>query len=296
MRNVAKLQRDAEEEARNKVQVQFYEVTGGDTRHVCLKRESEERDVEPKCRASPQQRPSPEERGRSILKKVTANTSRDTSSEDQHGDQDVPRGMGSPLTRLHPGHRVPQGTGDKARQQTAFQDAMRQCYTNYASRSRSRKREHHQAPPSAPTPTQSPAQKTSKLKSIVTVVNKPPQPKSERGGCDRSRAEPTSVWHPTSRAPYHLMGVRAVAGERDHESEEDLIKYMMNRFTWEHYSAELHDAANAFGGRTTYVARFCMAMALYFEVTWIRGEKWIFPVIPEELTETTLTRGGQLPR
>ena len=296
MRNVAKLQRDAEEEARNKVQVQFYEVTGEDTRRVCLKREIEERDVEPKRRASPQQRPSPGERGRSILKKVTANTSRDAGSQDIHGDQDVPRGVGSPLTRLQPGVRAPMGTGCKAHQQTAFQDAMKQCYTNYASRSRLRKREHHQAPPSAPTPTQSPAQKTSKLKSIVTVVNKPQQPRSERSGHDRPLAEPTSVWCPTSRAPYHLIGVRAVAGEKDRENEEDLIKYIMNRFTWEHYGAELHDAANAFGGRTTYVARFCMAMVLYFEVAWIRGEKWIFPVIPEELTGTTLTRGGQLPR
>ena len=173
---------------------------------------------------------------------------------------------------------------------------MKQCYTNYASRSQSRKREHHQAPPSAPTPTQSPAQKTPKLKSLVTVVNRTQQPGSKKGGRDRPRAEPTSVWHPTSRAPYHLIGVRAVAGEKDRESEEDLIKYMMNRFTWEHYDAELHDAVNAFGERTTYVARFCMAMALYFEVAWIRGEKWIFPVIPEELTGTALTRGGQLPR
>ena len=53
MRDVAKMQRDAEAEARKKVQVRFYDVAEEDTRRVRLKRESEDRDVEPKCRASP---------------------------------------------------------------------------------------------------------------------------------------------------------------------------------------------------------------------------------------------------
>ena len=111
MRNVAKLQRDAEEEARSRFQVQFYKVANEDTRRVHLKRESKERDVEPKRRASPQQRPSPGERGCSILKKVTANTSQDAGPRDMHGNQDVPRGVGSPLMRLQPGKRAPLGTG-----------------------------------------------------------------------------------------------------------------------------------------------------------------------------------------
>ena len=38
-----------------------------------------------------------------------------------------------------------------------------------------------------------------------------------------------------------------------------------------------------------------MAAALYFEVAWVRGERWIFPVIPDVLTETALTREGKLP-
>ena len=193
---------------------------------------------------------------------------------------------------------MPMGTGDKACQQTAFQDALKQCYMDYASQSWSRRREHAQVPTlkaSVPTPTQSPAQKSFKLKSTVTLVNKAPQPRSGSSSRNKARTEQTPIWHPTSRVPYHLIGVQAVAGQGDRESEEDLIKYMMNRFSWDHYSAELNDAGNAFGGKTTYVTRSCMAAALYFKVAWTRGEKWIFPVIPDLLTETILTRGGTLP-
>ena len=44
----------------------------------------------------------------------------------------------------------------------------------------------------------------------------------------------------------------------------------MNRFTRDYYAAELNDVAMAFGTQTTYIARFCMAAALYFEVAWTR--------------------------
>ena len=57
VQNVARIQCQAKAEARSSVQAQFYEVVDQDIRHVCLKRESEERDSEPKCWPSPQYRP-----------------------------------------------------------------------------------------------------------------------------------------------------------------------------------------------------------------------------------------------
>ena len=132
IKNVAKIQRKVEEEVRNNIQSQFYEVVDQDTRLVRLKRESEEREEQPKCRASPQQCPHNEERGHSILKKWTANTSQDTPiPRHPHGDQDVPRGIGSPLSLVYPGHRQPLGTGNQACQQTVFQHAMKKCLTDY---------------------------------------------------------------------------------------------------------------------------------------------------------------------
>ena len=165
-----------------------------DTRRVCLKRESEERDSESKCRPSPQHRPCQEERGRSILKKRMANTDL-TTPRQPHGNGE-PRGVGSPLA-AHPGNRMPMGTmlqpahqlthpgirkpgtiSYKEDQQTVFQMAMKQCYTDcISSRSRSRKREHTQSRAVTPTPMQSPAQKAFKLKSTVTVVEPAPQPR-----------------------------------------------------------------------------------------------------------------------
>ena len=69
VQNVARMQRQAEEEARSNVQAQFYEMANQDTRHVRLRRESEEREIEPRCWLSPQHCPHQEERGHSILKK-----------------------------------------------------------------------------------------------------------------------------------------------------------------------------------------------------------------------------------
>ena len=187
---MARIQCQAEAEACSNIQAQFYEVADQDTRRVRLKRESEERDSEPKRRPSPQHRPYLEERGRSILKKRTANTNV-TMPRQPYGDVE-PRGVGSPLaahpgnrmpmgttlTPTHPGIRKPGATSFKVEQQTAFQTAMKQCYTDYASsRSRSRKREHTQSRAVTPTPTQSPAQKAFKLKSTVTVVEPAPQPR-----------------------------------------------------------------------------------------------------------------------
>ena len=250
--------------------------------------------MEPKCRPSPQQCPRQEERGHSILKKQTANTSK-TVPRQPHGDQDVLRGIGSPLT-AHPGNRTQMGTGDRACQQTAFQDALRQCYTDLANhRSCSRKREHMQAlKVAAPTPMQSPAQKSFKLKSMVTVVEPASQP-MHRSGSHNQQVGNTPAWHQSRRVPYHLIGIQEVAGQDDQESEKDFLLYLMNWFSWDYYGLELNDFGNAFGAKTVYVTRSCMAAALYFKVTWTRGEKWIFPPIPELMTKTLLRCRGTLP-
>ena len=173
---------------------------------------------------------------------------------------------------------------------------MKQCYTDYiSSRSRSRKREHTQSRAVTPTPMQSPAQKAFKLKSMVTVVEPAPQPRHRSSSRHRPRVSDTPVWRPHRGVPYHLIGICEVEGKTDQESEKDLLLYIMNRFTWEHYSPELNDFGNTFGSKMVFVTRFCMATALYFEIAWARGEKWIFPLIPDQLTESPMRRGGKLP-
>ena len=142
-----------------------------------LRRESEEHEIDPRCRLSPQHCPHQEERGRSILKKQMANTDKAVLRQ-PHSDQGIPRSIGSPLAAF-PDNRTPMGTGDGSNQQQAFQIALKQCYSDYASgRSRSRKREHTQSRRmAAPTPMQSPAQKNFKVKSTVTLVEPASQPR-----------------------------------------------------------------------------------------------------------------------
>ena len=184
----------------------------------------------------------------------------------------------------------------KEEQQTAFQMAMKQCYTDCtSSRSHLRKREHTQSRAVTPTPMQSPAQKTFKLKSTVTVVEPALQPRHRSSSRHRLRVSDTPVWHPHRGVPYHLIGICEVEGKGDQESKKHLLLYIMDRFTWEHYSPELNDFGNAFGSKTVFVTRFCMAVALYFEIAWARGEKWIFPLIPDLLTEAPMRCGGKLP-
>ena len=223
-----------------------------------------------------------------------------------HAKQEVPSGIGSPLKLApHPGARMPTGTtptyigSPKEEEQTAFQDAMRKCYTEYIekrSRSKSRKWEHVKGTLAASsTPTQSSAQKSFKLKSTVTVVDQANKPKLRDRSRNRRWLQENPAWRPECTAPYHLIGVREVAGEEDKESEKDLILYFMNRFSWGHYGPELNDFGNAFSGNTIWATRFCMAAALYLEVAWARGERWIFPVIPDKLTKTSTRHEGKLP-
>ena len=44
-----------------------------------------------------------------------------------------------------------------------------------------------------------------------------------------------------------------------------------------------------------FTARYCMAMAVYFEVAWVRGEKWIFPIIPPHMEKMTSRQGATVP-
>ena len=81
-------------------------------------------------------------------------------------------------------------------------------------------------------------------------------------------------------------------GREGQDSEKALLLYIMDRFTWEYYSPELNDFGNTFGSKTVFITRSCMAAALYFEVAWARGEKWIFLLIPDLMSRTPLRRGG----
>ena len=129
-----------------------------------------------------------EGRGRSILKKETVNTATGAIPREPHTIDDVPSGIGSPLTK-HPGNHVPSGDFRFQSQMKGFQSqakvtydlytSLKQSYTSFK-RSSSRKRERQTQPkPLMETPTQSPLQKTGRLQSVVTVVQKE-QPKSDR--------------------------------------------------------------------------------------------------------------------
>ena len=74
-----------------------------DARNVQFREPDEE---EEEIRCTPGTRD--EGRGRSILKKTTANMSTVTIPQQPHTISDIPSGVGSPLAK-HPGNRVPSG-------------------------------------------------------------------------------------------------------------------------------------------------------------------------------------------
>ena len=89
-------------------------------------------------------------------------------------------------------------------------------------------------------------------------------------------------------APYHLITAPP-------EQAEEFLLYCTDRFNRDDFEDELTDFSNVFEHRTAFTARYCMAMAVYFEVTWVRGEKWIFPLIPSQMEKMTSRRGATLP-
>ena len=76
---------------------------------------------------------------------------------------------------------------------------------------------------------------------------------------------------------------------------EQFVLYCTDRFNRDDFEDEVKDFGNVFEHRTAFIARYCMAMAVYFEVAWVRGEKWIFPIIPPEMEKMTSRRGATLP-
>ena len=266
-----------------------------DARNVQFREPAEE---EEEIRRTPGMRD--EGRGRSILKKMTVNTTTATIPRQPHRISDVPSGIGSPLTK-HPGNRVPSGdfslkSGFQS-QMHAFQletkktydwyTTLKQLYP-YVKRSSSRKRERQVQPKSlVEMPSQSPLQKTGRLQSVVTVVHKE-QPKKQRDRCDDDASARRCDDGTFETAPYHLI--------RSPETiAEQFVLYCTDRFSRDDFQDEVNDFGNVFGHRTAFIVRYCMAMVVYFEVAWVRGERWIFPNIPPEMEKMMSRRGATLP-
>ena len=264
------------------------QVAGGleparDVRNVQFKEPDEE---EEECHRTPGQRLRAEGRGQSILKKETVNTVTGTIPQQPHTSDDIPSGVGSPLGK-HPGNRMPQGD-------FRFQVQLKATYESYISLRQSlRKREHQTQPkPLVETPTQSPLQKTGWLQSVVSVVQKKEWPKRDKS-TQRDRSEDGVTAHRRSdgtfmSAPYHLIGAPAVIAEQ-------FVLYCMDRFNRDDFKDEVKDFGNVFEHRTAFIVRYCMAMVVYFEVVWVHGERWIFPIILPEMEKMMSRRGATLP-
>ena len=77
-------------------------------------------------------------------------------------------------------------------------------------------------------------------------------------------------------APYHLIGSPEVIAEQ-------FVLYCMDRFNRDDFKDEVKDFSNVFEHRTAFIVHYCMVTVVYFEVAWVRGERWIFPNIPPEM-------------
>ena len=166
---------------------------------------------------------------------------------------------------------------------------MKATYDSYVNlRLPSRKREHQTLlKPLAATPTQSPLQKTGRLQSVVTVVQKKEtleQPQRDKSTHrDRSEDDIIARRHPDGTfmsAPYHLITAPP-------EQAEEFLLYCMDRFNRDNFNDELTDFGNVFEHQTAFIAHYCMAMAVYFEVAWVCGERWIFPLILPQMEKMT---------
>ena len=150
------------------------------------------------------------------------------------------------------------------------------------------KREHQTLQkPLIKTPTQSPLQKTGRLQSVVTMVQKKvtlEQPQRDKSTHrDQSEDGVIARRHPDRMfmsAPYHL-----IAAPR--ELAEEFLLYCTERFNRDDFEDELMDFGNVFEHRTTFTAHYCMVMVVYFEVAWVRGKRWIFPLILPQMEKMT---------
>ena len=166
---------------------------------------------------------------------------------------------------------------------------LKATYDSYVNlRPPSRKREHQTLlKPLVAIPSQLPLQKTGRLQSVVTVVQKKvtlEQPQRDKSTHrDQSKDDVIARRHPDgmfTSAPYHLITAPP-------EQAEEFLLYCTDRFNRDNFEDELTDFGNVFEHRTTFTACYCMAMAVYFEVTWVHGEKWIFPLILLQMEKMT---------
>ena len=257
------------------------EVTGRDARCVQFREPAEEEEEEVPRTLGTRDRTH----GQSILKKITANTAgtaTSTTPRQPHKIGDIPCGVGSPLDRFD----------------ILTKDQLQKTYDWYAqlkkSQSRvrtlsSRKRECQVAPKlPGGTPTQSPLQKSGRLQSVVSIVKKQPQ---DRGASRHPDDNVPARWYSDQTfesAPYHLCG-------SPEDKAEPLVLYITDKFGRAEFQDEVEDFGNVFGHRTAFVAHFCMATAVYFEIAWVRGFRWVFPNIPPEMERMTSRRGAPLP-
>ena len=118
---------------------------------------------------------------------------------------------------------------------------------------------------SGSTPTQSPAQKNTKLK-LKSVVQKPPP--------NQLDAHPTGSWQQHKAPPYHSMA----------EKPEDFMHYIMQSglMVREHFNAEIDDLMT-FGHERSSIAHQVVASILYTELAWFNGYPYTFPIIPPQL-------------
>ena len=242
------------------------EVAGGVelARDVCSIQFREPDEEEEEIHCTPGTRD--EGHGRSILKKMMANTANMVTSTipwQPHTIGDVPSGVGSPLAK-HPGNRVPSGdfsfrSGFQSQLQM-FQSHTKKMYDwymnlkqsyPYVKRSSSRKRERQAQPnPLVETPSQSPLHKTGRLQSVVSVVQKE-QPKRDRSAqrdrCDDDVPACQRANGTFKTVPYHLIRSLEVIAEQ-------FVLYCMDRFSRDDFEDKVNDFGNVFGHRTAFIA------------------------------------------
>ena len=127
-------------------------------------------------------------------------------------------------------------------------------------------------------PTQSPAQKNTKLK-LKSIVQKVPPKEPE--------ACPTSGWQPDQAPPYHSMA----------EKPEDFMHYIMQSglMIHDHFIVEIDDLM-VFGHEHSSIACQIVASILYMELAWFKGYPYTFPVIPPQIERRVLDpEGAPLP-
>ena len=235
---------------------------------------------------------------------MTANTATDAIPRQPHTIGDVPSGIGSPLAK-HPGNRVPSGDfsfksgfqsqlqmlQSHAKKTYDWYTSLKQSYP-YVKQSSSRKRECQTQPkPLVETSTQSPLQKTGRLQSVVSMVQKEQSKRdrsTQRDRCDDDVPAHRCANRAFETAPYHLIGSPETITEQ-------FVLYCTDRFSRDDFEDEVNDFGNVFGHQTAFIVHYCMATVVYFEVAWVRGERWIFLNIPPEMEKMTSRRDATLP-